>query len=190
MMTTRTYFLDGRIIAESGDIQVYELDGVLYLNQGPGFSLWIDSNEIKELEEQLGNLPRGDCLELGLGLGVASQYILNRTNVNTLTTVEVSKDVIKVYEQLNEVPDNHTLIYFDGYEYLIHTEDTFDFIFIDFYSLIDEDTLPEIAACVAAAKSILRPEGEIVGWFDPYTPEEFVKPFLGLFQKIDYGMEK
>lgn len=106
-MSTPIYFIDGKVIAESNDIVIYEMDGARYLEQGPGHSLWADSNEIKELAEQMGNKPRGDCLEIGLGLGVASEYILSCPRVKSLTTIEISSDVVYLYKELNKKDDRH-----------------------------------------------------------------------------------
>ena len=184
-MITPLYFTDGKVIAESGDIKVYEFDGALYLERGPGHNLWADSNEIKELADQIEDKPRGDCLEIGLGLGVASKYILSKPEVSSLTTIEISPDVIETYYKIN--PDKnpaHEIICQSGLTYLVSTKDSFDFIFLDFYDVIDEDILPDIRDFVEVGMSKLREGGEIMGWFDPYTAEEFVTEFFELFGEV------
>lgn len=181
-MRTPIYFTDGKIIAESGDVRVYEFDGVLYLERGPGHSLWADSEEIIQLTEQIGSTPFGKCLEIGLGLGVASKLIMDKILVDSLTTVEIDPDVIETYKQLHPIlPKMHKIVNMSGMDFLVQTEETFDFIFLDFYDVIDEETLPEISDHVEIGKSKLNEGGEIVGWFDPYTPEEFVDEFFRLF---------
>ena len=52
---------------------------------------------------------------------------------------------------------------------------------MDFYANIDEDSLPEIADMVKAARRLLKKNGCIIGWLDPYTPSEYVGPFIKLF---------
>jgi spermidine synthase len=184
-MRTPLYFTDGKIIAESGNIKVYEFNSALYLDRGPGHSLWADSEEIKELKEQIGGKPRGDCLEIGLGLGISSNIILENILVDSLITVEIDPDVIKVYKQMHSLlPKTHTIVNVSGLDYLVSTKDSFDFIFLDFYDIIDEDTLPEIRDYVEVGKSKLRDGGEIMGWFDPYTAEEFVSEFFELFGEV------
>jgi len=165
-MKTPIYFIYGKVIAESGNIKVYEFNEKLFLERGPGHNLWADSAEVVEYTGQLKGRPKGDCLEIGLGLGVASEYILSSFGVISLTTVEVDSDVISTYNQLTPLPQHH-VIHFDGYDYLLQTEETFDFIFLDFYDIIDEDTLPAI---------------EIVGWWDIYTPDEFTTKFFEIFE--------
>jgi len=186
-MTTPIYFIDGEVIADSNDIVIYEMDGVRYLEQGPGHNLWADSAEINELAPQIGNRPFGDCLEIGLGLGVASEYILSKPNVNSLTTIEINEDVVYLYKELNLEKDNHTIICQNGLDYILNTDRLFDFIFLDFYSIIDEDTLPEILTYVGASKRILKSGGETMGWFDLYTPEDLAKKFFSLFGSLYIG---
>jgi hypothetical protein len=180
-MTTPIYFTDGKLVAESGYVRVYEWHKSLYLEKGPGHNLWADSNEIEELRDQIDNLPTGDCLEIGLGLGVASQFILSK-DISSLTTVEIDIDVIRTYQQLNPPDGGHWIICQSGADFMLSTENTYDFIFLDFYDRIDEDTLEDIKDHVNIAKTILRPGGEIVGWFDIFTPEEFVEEFFELFE--------
>jgi SAM-dependent methyltransferase len=183
MQTTPIYFTHGDLIAESGNMRIYDFNGLLHLEEGPGHTLWAIEDEIDEYKEQIGNYPRGDCLEIGLGLGIASRYILSCKGVNSLTTVEISEDTIIVQKQAHFIDDKrHMIVCMDGLSYINLIDNTYDFIFMDFYHFIDEEGLPEIEAYVKACKRILRDNGKIVGWFDIYTPEEFVKPFYKLFE--------
>jgi len=182
-MTSMLYFTRGEIIAESGDVRIYEMHGEQYLEIGKGHTLWADMNEVVEYADQIGDKARGNCLEIGLGLGVASEYILDRPKVKSLTTVEINEDVLEVYRQLNPGIDNkHRIIHGSGHDFLLQTDEKFDFVFLDFYNVIDEDTLIEIELYVELSKRILRPEGEIIGWWDIYTPEEFVSEFERIFK--------
>lgn len=187
------YFKDGEIIAESGNVKIYEMNNELFLEIGPGHNLWALSSELPDYVDQLWDLPRGNCLEIGLGLGVASNYILSCPNVEKLTTVEKNEDVIAAYEQIKQrfEPNegnnrfkegkHHLILNADGLLYAVETKQRFDFIFLDFYSVIDEDTIPEIADMATACKRILKPGGKMIGWFDKHTPEEYVPKFFSLF---------
>lgn len=183
-MTTPMYFVHGKIIAESGNVKVYRLNRNNYLEIGPGHTLWAISDEIKEYTEQIGDKPRGECLEIGLGLGVASKYILSKPNVDRLTTIEVNEDVISTYMQLNPPPHtlDHYIVNANGCDYLLQTCDTFDFIFLDFYDVIDEDTMEDIRVYVELSKRVLNDGGKIVGWYDIYTPEDLADEFFKLFK--------
>jgi len=188
------YFKDGILIAESGEAKVYKLNGELFLEIGPGHNLWALESELEDYIWQLSGKPGGECLEIGLGLGVASKYILSCPRVRGLTTVEINEDVINVYNKLN--PEDysfdyveayynkrHTIVNLDGLTYMYKTKRRFDFIFVDCYDLIDEDTLPIIADMCSAGKRILKDDGLIVGWFDKATTEEFIEPFYRLFER-------
>jgi len=192
-MTTEglIYFKDGELVAKSGEAKVYRLNNELYLEIGPGHTLWAMESELPDYVWQLNDRPNGACLEIGLGLGVASRYILSCPRVRSLTTVEINKDVIKVYEQIsklfkeNKFIDNldkrHTILNADGLIYMYQTRQRFDFIFIDCYDRIDEDTMPIIYDMALAAKRILAKDGVVIGWLDKHTPEEFVKKFYNAF---------
>lgn len=186
------YFKDGILVAESGQAKIYKMNNELYLEIGPGHNLWALESELEDYIWQLNDKPKGACLEIGLGLGVASKYILSCPRVRSLTTVEVNKDVIDVYNKLS--PEDyksdyytyskkrHTVLHLDGLVYMYQTKQRFDFIFIDCYAHIDEDTMPLIADMTYAGKRILKKNGVITGWFDKYTPEELVDGFYRLFK--------
>ncbi len=186
------YFRDGELVAESGNAKVYRLNNELYLEIGPGHNLWALESELEDYVWQLNDSPNGACLEIGLGLGVASKYILSCPRARSLTTVEIDKDVIDVYNKLTiddygheyiVYPEKrHTILNLDGLVYMYQTKERFDFIFIDCYDRVDEDTLPLIADMAYAAKRILTKDGKILGWFDNSTPERFVEVFYSLFK--------
>lgn len=176
----KLYFTDGKVIAQSGDVKVYEFEGSQYLDIN--HQLWMRSTEIKEIVEQIDNKAKGKCLEIGLGLGIASDYML-ATGASSLTTIEIDSDVIAVYKQLNVVDPRHRIIRGSGRDFLVSTDEQFDFVFLDFYSLIDEETIKEIGDYVdlIISRQILKSGGEIVAWFDPYTPDEIAETFEQFF---------
>lgn len=184
MTRTPIYFTHGELIAESGNMRIYRFNNLLHLEEGPGHTLWAIEDEIDEYKEQIGNYPHGDCLEIGLGLGIASKYILSCTGVDSLTTIEISKDTIIVQKQTNFIDDKrHIIICMDGWKYINKTNKKYDFIFMDFYHFIDEDGLPIIKEYVDICKrKILKEDGKIVGWWDVYTPEEFTDEFYRIFK--------
>jgi len=176
------YFKDGLLLAESGGVCVYKMNNSLFLEKGPGHTLWASSNEFGDYIQQLGSFPNGDCLEIGLGLGIVSRYLLSFPRVKFLTTVEIDKDVIAVQKKVNYIDDNrHTILNTNGLHYSYLTKKRFDFIFLDFYTIIDEDTLPQIADMVVACKKILNRNGKIMGWLDKYTPGDFALEFMNFF---------
>ncbi len=191
MDTGYNYFVHGKVVAESGDVKVYKMNDELFLEIGPGHNLWALEAELEDYVFQLGNKPNGDCLEIGLGLGVASRYILSCPGVRTLTTVEINSDIINVQEGIRKYydgeydEDRHLILNSNGLYYAYKTKKLFDFIFLDFYSHIDEETLPQIEDMAEACGRLLKEGGSIIGWFDKYTPNEFVKSFYRIFKKVN-----
>jgi len=176
------YFRDGKVIAESGNARVYKMDDKLFLEKGPGHDLWALEDELQDYIEQLDSWPKGECLEIGLGLGVASRYILTFPNVASLTTVELDQSVIDVQAIANPINDSrHLILKAHGLYYLYQTDRLFDFIFLDFYKVIDEDTLPTIADMITAARLRLKPDGKLLGWLDKHTEGNDYLIFMSLF---------
>jgi len=192
---TKLYFKHGDLVAQAGSARVYDMDNQLFLEIGQGHDLWALESEYDVYMEQLRyNKPFGKCLEIGLGLGIASRCILTFPEVTHLTTVELRKDIIDVHNMiiyyLDERLDKwlpydenkHTIVHQEGLDYLVTTKEKYDFIFMDFYKLIDEDTLPIIRDMVKAGRSKLTSKGVICGWLDPHTPAEFYEEFENIFK--------
>lgn len=195
MSDSLIYFRDGELIAEHNTARVYKMEGELFLELGPPgtHSLWALESELDDYMHQLGDLPRGQCLEVGLGLGVASRYILTFPQVEHLTTVEINEDVVAVHDKIDESHrgrqldydrSKHRILNTDGLEYAYRTSRLYDFIFIDCYDVIDEDTIPLIADMINANSRILKPNGAMIGWLDKHTPEPYASAFMELFQQI------
>jgi len=187
-MRNLVYFESGELIAESGDVRVYKFRNLLHLDIGPGHNLWAVEDEIVEYKEQIADKPYGDCLEIGLGLGVASKYILSRDKVTSLTTVERNFNVVDVQEKVNPIKDErHNIVIGSGLDYMVSAKQIdkkFDFTFLDFYSLIDEETLPEISEYVKLARQLKKnPDSIVMGWFDIYTADEFREEFARLMRE-------
>ena len=184
------YFRDGEVVSERGEVRVYKMNGELFLEIGPGHNLWALESELHDYMEQLQDFPRGECLEIGLGLGVASRYILTFPEVEHLTTVEINADVIEAYKNIKDKdrkypldynPSKHTIHNADGIYYAYETKKRYDFIFLDFYDIIDDETLPAIADTVLACSRIVKPDGRILGWLDKSTPGVYYTIFKDLF---------
>lgn len=179
------YKTEGELITAFGGVKVYHYMGQYYLEIDN--TLWAETSEIKEYKEQIGTEPYGNVLEIGLGLGVASNYILSLDQVSQLTTVEVNKDVIRIYKRMYKICSdsntNHTIVHSNGIDYMLSlSSNTFDFIFFDFYNVIDEDTLLEIEDYARVAKQKLTKSGKVSGWFDIYA-EEYEKEFYSIFER-------
>ena len=193
-MGSLVYFEDGIVVAESGEARVYKAFDDLFLEIGPGHNLWALESEFKDYMWQLGDFPKGRCLEIGLGLGIASRYILTFPKVERLTTVEINQDIIDVHSKIKDTDrkfildynsDKHRILKAPGIEYAYQTKQRYDFIFVDCYDRIDEDTLPFIADMVIACSKTLKSDGKMIGWLDKHTPENFVSMFRHIFDRFN-----
>jgi len=177
------YFRDGELIAEIGDTRIYKMNGKLFLEKGVGHTLWALEDELEDYIYQLESWPKGNCLEIGLGLGVASKYILSFPKVKSLTTVEIDADVITAQKIANPIDDDrHLILNANGLYYAYETKRLYDFIFLDFYDVIDEETLPTIADMAVACERILKRGGRMIGWLDKHTPGDHAALFMTLFE--------
>ena len=186
------YFQDGELVAEHGKAKVYKMNGGLYLEIGPGHTLWAMEDELPDYIDQLQDYPRGNCLEIGLGLGVVSRYLLTFPKVKQLTTIEIEADVIAVHKKIKETdrglkmeydPKRHRILNADGLSYAYQTKQRYDFIFIDCYDRIDEETLPMITDITNACSRLLSKNGRMMGWLDKSTPPKHFDVFQKIFDQ-------
>jgi len=177
------YFRNGKLIAKSGDIRVYTMDNELFLEDGR-MNLVASDTKKSDYIWQIGNKPIGNCLVVGLGLGIVVNYLLSLNKVNNLTIIEENKDIINVVNKLNKLEGLFEIICTDYFTYLYKSNTKYDFIFIDCYTKIDETTLPYIADIVIASKLNLKADGILLGWFDNRTSEKLVDPFYSLFNTV------
>lgn len=176
------YFRDGELVVKEGDTAVYKMNNSLYMETGRA-NLISSDEDLREYVWQLAKRPYGDVLVLGLGLGLASKYILSLPTVKSLTVVEPNIDVIKCQNAVNSINDpRFNIVNADLLTYLYETSQRYNFIFIDCYTIIDEDSLPLIADLIAGSKKPLKPKGTLLGWLGDGTPEIFITAFYNLFR--------
>jgi hypothetical protein len=70
----------------------------------------------------------------------------------------------------------------NGLYYAYKTKRLYDFIFLDFYDVIDEDTLPSITDMAVACSRLLKTNGRMIGWLDKHTPGDHYALFMSLFE--------
>jgi spermidine synthase len=171
-------FWRDELIGKSGNVRVYKWEGKLFLEIDS--ALWALESELKDYKEDMANYPKGDCLEIGLGLGIASKHILSFPEVKTLTTVEINSDVIIAQKMANYIEDKrHTIINEDGFKYVQNTDKKFDFIFLDFYQLVP-DLFSIVSEMIKECSRVLKPYGKIAGWINSNNPirKEFADLFI------------
>jgi len=172
---------NGKLKFQRRDVRIYNVDRQEYLFIGQ--VLYASTTERDWYAKNVYPHAKGRCLEIGLGLGVASKAILANPNVERLLTVEQNEDVIAAFGRplsrhiilsadintwVNDVPKNFQL---------------YDFIFVDHY-VYDEDLFPSLAILAEKLGLLLKPGGKMVFWIDEHAPEEEKAKLKGL------GLEK
>lgn len=99
-----------------------------------------DHLEFINMAERYG----GDILINGLGLGVALTKILEFTNVNSVTVIEIDWDVITLVAPHFE-DDRVKVIHANALEYKPPTGKTYTAVWHDIWPTICSDNLPEMA---------------------------------------------
>jgi len=152
-----------------GDVRIYDMDGEKYLFVGP--IMYASTTERSWYISNVLPYARGKCLEIGLGLGVASKVMLSTNHVTHLLTVEKDENVIGAF---GRPLHRHNILHADVTEWLAGfpvLEPMYDFIFVDHYTF-EEEELEMLQFMATALKHLLKPSGSLVFWIDENAPEE------------------
>ena len=99
------YFRDGELVAKSGSIKVYSMNEELFMEVGPGHNLLSSERDVADYVWQIVDKPFGNCLIIGLGLGVSAKYILSLPKIKSLVVLEENMDVIEGQMTANPIKD-------------------------------------------------------------------------------------
>lgn len=160
---------NGLLEWEQGDVKVFSMDGENFLFVD-GVMYASTSERAWYIKNVLPHV-RGRCLEIGLGLGVASKVILSSPDVTTLLTVEANSDVIEAFGWTFR---HHMLLNRDVNEWIegaAHAGPIYDFIFVDHHAEMDDESFPEMETLVKKLKLNLRQGGKLVVWIDEHAAE-------------------
>jgi len=181
MKKSPVYFRDGKLVMRSGEVRVYDLNNELFMELGRQ-NLISSDKDLSEYIWQLSDKPFGNCLVIGLGLGIASKYLLSFSNVKSVTVIEEYDEIIEVQTKINPIDDTRFKVLNEAaLTYLYKTDKTYDFIFLDYHTVINEWTFPIIADTTLACKKVLVYNGVLLGWLSNNTPEVFIDSFFELF---------
>ncbi len=153
---------------EQEDVRIYDMDDEKYLFVGQ--IMYASTTERSWYIKNVLAHARGKCLELGLGLGVASKVILSSDRVTHLLTVENNENVIGAFGKL--LP-RHNILHADATKWISEfpvLEPMYDFIFVDHFTF-DEDELADLQWLGTGLKHLLKPEGKMVFWIDENASE-------------------
>lgn len=182
MDKTPVYLENAQVVAESGAVKVYRSNGELYMENKPGNLISYEDKK-KDYIWQLNQRPFGKVLILGLGLGISAKYIFSLRSVKELVILEEDLNVIEAAKVVQPQLDLYKIIKVSSYlEELYEKNSTYNFIFLDCYSKVNENSLPIIADLVNACKKNLSlRRNDLLGWLPEDTPEPLVDIFFDLF---------
>ena len=121
----------------SGPIDIIDKgDHFVLYNNGDRWMVYNKGSdkEIKELYSSY-DLAHGDVLVSGLGFGILSLWLCSKPTVESVTVVEISEDVIKIFKELNDIPNNLTIINDSMINY--QTDKHYDSLLLDHYERQD-----------------------------------------------------
>jgi hypothetical protein len=117
----------------SGPIDIIDHGPSLILyNNGDRWMSYLKNKdlEIKELYSSY-DLAYGDVLVSGLGFGILALWLCSKPEVNSVTVVEISEDVIKLFKDANVVPEKLKIINDNMITY--NTDIEYDVLLLDHY---------------------------------------------------------
>ena len=170
---------NGLLEFEQGDVKIFTMDGdnFLFIDQ----VLYASTSDRDWYLKHVFSYARGKCLEIGLGLGVASKVILTNPEVTTLLTIESNFDVISAF---GDTFRHHMLLNMDvntWIETAAHAGPIYDFIFVDHFAEMDEEFYPDLKELVDKLKLNLKQDGKLVVWIDEHAAEEDKKAYRKLW---------
>lgn len=154
---------------EQGDVRIYQIedDSYLFVQQ----IMYASTTERPWYIKHVFPYAKGRCLEVGLGLGVASKVILANNQVNHLLTVESNEDVISAF---GRPLVRHNILTADIYKWttgLNIIEPMYDFIFVDHYTF-EEEEFQDLKELATNLTPLLKENGRMIFWIDENAPEE------------------
>lgn len=164
---------------QNEDVRIYDMDAQKYLFVGQ--IMYASTTERSWYVKNVMPYARGKCLEIGLGLGVASKSILAKHDVRHLLTIEANE---KVIEAFGRPLRGHNVLHADVYDWaenLSFYEPVYDFIFVDHYTLDDEEIIEPLEGLAAQLRKVLKEDGKMVFWIDTNATDENQKRIKDLW---------
>jgi len=149
-------------------VEILEQKGYhfLWINNGGGPELWMwDVPSEVEDQKEIAGQAYGEVLVAGYGMGVVQSFLLANPQVKTVTTVEISPEVIeecqRVFGQVHG-----QIVVGDFYDY--DTNKRFDCVVGDIWIDQAGRNLEEYKQFKQKAASLLKPDGKVLGWGSDY----------------------
>jgi hypothetical protein len=111
---------------------IHDSNAFVLYNNGDQWMVFNKGNhaEIKEMYSSY-DIAQGDVLVSGLGFGILALWLCGKPEVTSVTVVEFSEDVIKLFKESNDVPNKLKIINDNIITY--ETDKMYDTILLDHY---------------------------------------------------------
>ncbi len=144
------------------------------LEQKGNYFLWIDDylwmwdiESERKIQYGVAHEAYGDVLVAGYGLGLVQKYLRNNPNVKSVTTVELSIDIIRAcIDEFGTFYGDYVID--DFYNYKIHPSRKYDCIIGDIWKEIVPESLPDYKRFKSKALKLIKPDGKILAWGKEY----------------------
>ena len=126
--------------------------------------LWMwDTLEEEEAQRQVAQQAFGDVLVAGYGLGVVQELLIDNPNVTSVTTVEISPEVLAANKKAGRGLKGEVVV---GDFFLYESDSLYDCVYGDIWTdqtPRDEDLLTYIKF-KEKALSMVKPQGKVLAW--------------------------
>jgi len=119
--------------ATLGNISITHTDSTYYLHSGEQQFMCLNTVTNREIKEQYAmyDVTYGDVLLTGFGFGILPLWVASKPEVTSVTVVELSKEVVDLFLQNNQLPDKVNIEYADAKTYT--TDKHYDCLILDHY---------------------------------------------------------
>lgn len=124
--------------------------------------LWMWDTPIeRKAQKEMADKSFGDVLVAGYGLGLVQEYLTENPKVNSLLSLEISKEVLGV------VKKEYGRLYGEvqiGDFYDFDSDRKFDCVVGDIWEDIVVESLKDYKNFKTKAQTLLKPDGKIIAW--------------------------
>ena len=161
------------------DVRVYRMDNEHYLFIGQ--VIYASTTERSWYIRNVMPYAKGRCLEVGLGLGVASKVILAKSEVRHLLTIEQNEAVIGAF---GRPLTRHNILCADVYEWVNNFQEPtpmYDLIFVDHYTSMEDGLWEDLKSLVEKLSKLLKEDGKLIIWIDENMDQKEITQFKELW---------
>jgi len=120
----------------------------------------------------------GDVLIAGLGMGLVLLSIQRRKEVETITVLEKSRELVDFIVPHLPLTHKIEIRFGDIFEWLPNDGEVFDTIYFDIWDEIDGDNYPETKVLHKRFRKYLNKDSNLHWWMDSWRREDFRRKYF------------